>query len=259
MTVNTYLESIKDKAYQQDYTISKSLTTLQMRLKHHFPYELHSHFTFGSFTRNTMLPRSFDPKSDVDYMVVFNNVIYNPQAYLNKLKAFVTKYYHSSDIKQSHPTIQLSLNHITFELVPASHSQLYGYQIPSKDNILHNWMRTDPNAFNTELTSCNRNNQNMIKPLVRILKYWNANAGYVFESYELEKQIVNFQYYYCSNLKQYFYAAVEQLRTSYIMAAWKNDKINYLKSCIALAQTFEQQSNPIAAELAIKRILPHKI
>ncbi|MCQ8762889.1 nucleotidyltransferase, partial [Escherichia coli] len=37
----------------------------------YFAGELVSHFVFGSYSRNTMLPRSYDPSSDVDYMVVF--------------------------------------------------------------------------------------------------------------------------------------------------------------------------------------------
>lgn len=82
-----------------------------------------------------MLPRSYDPSSDVDYMVVFKNVIYQPQTYLNKLRDFVNYYYRTSEIKQSHPTIQLNLNHITFELVPASHNILFGYQIPSNQDF----------------------------------------------------------------------------------------------------------------------------
>lgn len=44
-------------------------------------------FKFGSFTRKTILPRSVDEKSDVDYMVVFaDGGEYTPQTYLDRLK-----------------------------------------------------------------------------------------------------------------------------------------------------------------------------
>lgn len=122
MTVSTYLESIKNKAYQKDITITNSINTIKRRLDYFFSSEIKEHFVFGSYSRNTMLPRSYDRFSDVDYMIVFKNVIHQPQTYLNKLKKFVNFYYSTSEIKQSHPTIQLNLNHITFELVPASHS-----------------------------------------------------------------------------------------------------------------------------------------
>lgn len=105
MTVSTYLESIKSNAYQRDITITNSIATIKNRLNGYFAGELVSHFVFGSYSRNTMLPRSYDPSSDVDYMVVFKNVIYQPQTYLNKLRDFVNYYYRTSEIKQSHPTV----------------------------------------------------------------------------------------------------------------------------------------------------------
>ncbi|HFF8662009.1 TPA: nucleotidyltransferase [Escherichia coli] len=258
MTVSTYLESIKSNAYQRDITITNSIATIKNRLNGYFAGELVSHFVFGSYSRNTMLPRSYDPSSDVDYMVVFKNVIYQPQTYLNKLRDFVNYYYRTSEIKQSHPTIQLNLNHITFELVPASHNILFGYQIPSNQDFLNRWMNTDPNAFNTDLTNCNKNNNNLIKPLIRIMKYWNANAGYVFESYQLEKDIVSFNYFWCSTLKEYFYSAVEQLSGSYYLAQWKKDKIQHLKNSVMMSKYYEQLNNHFTAENEIKKILPIK-
>jgi hypothetical protein len=60
-----------------------------------------------------------DEKSDIDYMVVFSDRDYQPQTYLDRLRRFTEYYYQKSEIKQSHPTIQLELNHIRFELVPA--------------------------------------------------------------------------------------------------------------------------------------------
>ena len=65
-------------------------------------------------------------------------------------------------------------------------------------------MNTDPNAFNTDLTNCNKNNNNLIKPLIRIMKYWNANAGYVFESYQLEKILLALTIFGALPLKNIF-------------------------------------------------------
>jgi lysine/ornithine N-monooxygenase len=68
------------------------------------------------------------------------------------LKFFVERYYSASERKQSHPTIRLNLNHITFELVPAVYNVLYGYQIPAPENNFETWISTDPNDFNSKLT-----------------------------------------------------------------------------------------------------------
>ncbi|HCP5133100.1 hypothetical protein H0O95_24170 [Escherichia coli] len=70
MTVSTYLESIKNKAYQKDITITNSINTIKRRLDYFFSSEIKEHFVFGSYSRNTMLPRSYDRFSDVDYMIV---------------------------------------------------------------------------------------------------------------------------------------------------------------------------------------------
>ncbi|WP_281549367.1 SMODS domain-containing nucleotidyltransferase [Kluyvera cryocrescens] len=256
MTVSTHLEYIKNNAYQKDITITKSITTIKNRLNGYFAEALVNHFVFGSYSRDTMLPRTYDPYSDVDYMVVFKDVVFQPQAYLNKLKSFVSYYYKTSEIKQSHPTIQLNLNHITFELVPASYNALFGYQIPSTQDFLGRWMNTNPNAFNTDLTHCNKNNHSLIKPLIRIMKYWNANAGYVFDSYQLETKIVGFNFFFAYNLKDYFYSTVEQLQLDLFSPQWKKDKIQQLKHAIMMAKLYEQQGNTLAAESQIKRILP---
>lgn len=50
---------------------------------------LKQHFRFGSSTRGTILPRSMDEQSDIDYMIVFNENNATPQTYLNRLKTFV--------------------------------------------------------------------------------------------------------------------------------------------------------------------------
>lgn len=115
MSVQSYLDSVAKNAILKDSTITTSISTLKNRLGYYFDCsDVINHFTFGSNTRYTMLPRIYDPKSDVDYMVVFNNTGHQPQTYLNRLKYFVERYYSASERKQSHPTIRLNLNHITF-------------------------------------------------------------------------------------------------------------------------------------------------
>jgi hypothetical protein len=257
MTVQTYLDAIAKDAILRDSTIATSINTLKSRLGYYFNTSIvNGHFIFGSNTRYTMLPRKYDYKSDIDYMVVFNNTGYQPQTYLNKLKSFVTTYYASSEIAQSHPTIRLNLNHITFELVPAVYEALYGYQIPAPSNNFETWINTDPNAFNTELTIKNVNNYYLIKPLVRILKYWNANAGYVFESYSLEKEIVKMNFLFCYNIKDYFYSAVEQISCSYLAAQWKKNAVTKLKHTVIEAKNYENDNMPYSAESTIKKVLP---
>lgn len=199
MNANSYLERLSTNGLIRELekvNINRSLALLQNRLDSHFGQAaanasgIKSHFAFGSYTRGTMLPRSMDPHSDVDYMVIFDDRNLQPQSCLARLKRFVERHYRTSEIFQSHPTIILSLNHVRFELVPAIETFFSGIQIPTKGSLFSNWASTSPNEFNKALTEKNKSNYNAIKPLVRLLKYWNACNGYPFESFELENHIV---------------------------------------------------------------------
>ncbi len=178
-------------------SIDRSLEALRVKLESCFTGASESnesvkrHFAFGSYTRGTILPRPMDPQSDVDYMIVFADSDSKPQTCLERLKRFVERHYRSSEITQSHPTIILSMNHIRFELVPAIETFWRGIQIPAKRSLFSEWMMTSPNAFNEELSQKNKSNNNLIKPLARLVKYWNVCNKYPFESFQLEKRIVD--------------------------------------------------------------------
>lgn len=195
MSVLSYLQTRASNAVlstDENSSINTSISTLQSRLNSHFGTKLSEHFRFGSSTRGTILPRSMDEHSDIDYMTVFAEAGYAPQTYLDRLKKFVDAYYSTSEVYQSSPTIVLKLNHIKFELVPALKGAWSGYQIPNGTTA---WQSTDPNDFNAKLTQKNNEESYLIKPTIRLAKFWNAQNGYVFDSYGLEKWIVD-QYFF---------------------------------------------------------------
>ena len=134
-----------------------------------------------------------DANSDVDYMIVIADSSFRPHTYLDRLRRFVECYYSRSEISQSNPTIVLSLNHFRFELVPAIDDWISGLQIPAKASDFQNWVETDPTGFNQELTKANKSHDYLIKPLIRVVKYWNSKNGYPFDSYLLEQDIVRAQ------------------------------------------------------------------
>ena len=210
MSILSYLENLSSSAILDDnekLSIETSISTLQTRLDNYFNDELKEHFKFGSSTRDTILPRSMDINSDIDYMVVFNDDSYRPQTYLDKLKRFVEVKYSTSEIFQSNPTIVLKLNHIKFELVPAIDKGFYShsYYIPAKASDVNDWIHTDPNGFNDNLTQKNQNNKYLIKPMIRLVKYWNSNNERPFASFDLENHIVGKPYYMSTNIKEYLF------------------------------------------------------
>lgn len=265
MTINAYLTSLASNAIIRDSekaSIQTSISTLQTRLNTYFGKQLSDHFIFGSYRRGTILPRGIDEHSDIDYMVVFSDGDYKPQTYLDKLKRFTDYYYPSSSIRQSNPTIILSLNHIHFELVPAIKDDWYEQlQIPAKASSFNTWIETDPNNFNSELTNTNQNNNNLIKPLIRLVKYWNAQNGYPFESYSLEQKIVNhgfnvFGLLTTKNLWQYFSEFMEELELPWGAATWKAEKLNRVKALISEARLAESLGHIESSKIKIKQLIP---
>lgn len=260
MSVNTHLtQTASDLVLSETEktSISTSITTLQSRLTAHFGSNITSHFQFGSYPRGTILPRKADIYSDIDYMIVFDTSSdgqKKPQTYLDRLKKFAETKYSTSEISQSSPTIVLSLNHIRFELVPAIYS--YGYQIPSPASSFSEWMSTDPSGANQAINDKNKSENYQIKPLVRLIKYWNATQSYPFSSFSLEQYIVSKFFWSCPALKDYFYAFWSGFSCTYDTAQYIKDKVERAKNYAAEAKAYEDKDMPATAESEIKKIIP---
>lgn len=259
MSVATHLESTASALIvrkEEDDSISRSITTLSGRLSAHFGDAVKERIQFGSSTRGTMLPRKADESSDVDYMVVFDNSGgLKPESMLARLRTFVEQRYASSERFQAHPTVVLNLNHIKFELVPAYRS--WGtLHIPAPSKSFAEWMSTDPVGFNTLIDEKNKNNQYMIKPLIRLLKYWNARCGYIYNSYEFEQWVVGLWFSTAPSLKEYLYQAVELMPETYGFAQWRLDRIRRAKEIVKQTKHYERNTMPSTAETEIKKLLP---
>ena len=255
MSVLSFLTNTASSAVlssSEQSSITTSITTLQSRMALHFDSGvIAQHFRFGSSTRGTILPRSMDEQSDIDYMVVFSDGSATPQTYLNRLKTFVEKRYSSSEIYQSSPTIVLELNHIKFDLVPATKTWLGELQIP---NGAGGWMITNPNDFNATLEAKNKEHKSLIKPTIRLFKYWNATAGFPFQSFEMEKWVCGLSFWFLANQKDYFLAVIENLNTSTSYSQWVNNEITRAKNIVANVRQYEKDEMPLTAENEIKKL-----
>lgn len=260
MSVLSYLDNLASNAIlseDEKSSIETSINTLQIRLNNYFGDALNEHFKFGSSTRGTILPRNMDSESDIDYMIVFDDDTYKPQTYLNRLKNFAEYYYSRSEIYQDNPTIVLKLNHIKFELVPALSTYTEGqYKIPDKANSYSDWIYTNPNSFNDELTEKNKNNNCKIKPMIRLVKYWNADRGHLFYSFLKEKDIVDKYYYNCSNIKDYFFYYMLSIQDSGYKYQKTTDEVKRMKKIINQVKQYENDNMPYSAESEIKKLLP---
>jgi hypothetical protein len=258
MSVNSHLTNLASTlvlSEKEKLSIAVSISTLSSRLDAHFGSIVDSHFRFGSSTRGTILPHQIDNHSDIDYMVVFNTIDgqKKPQTYLDRLRRFVESRYSRSEIRQSHPTIVLSLNHIKFELVPAIES--YSYQIPSPGSSWIEWTSTDPSSANQSLEEKNKNNNYQIKPLVRLIKYWNTCNRYPFSSFAIEQYIVEKTFLRCSGLKDYFYEFWSGFDYKYDAAQNTKNMVDNAKNYSRRAKEYENENMPVHAEIEIKKIV----
>jgi predicted nucleotidyltransferase len=255
MSVLSFLTATASNAVlsaTEQSSITTSITTLQSRMSLHFESGIvKEHFRFGSSTRGTILPRSMDEQSDIDYMVVFSENNATPQTYLNRLKTFVEKRYNTSDIYQSSPTIVLELNHIKFDLVPAVNTWTGGLQIPNGSG---GWMTTSPNGFNATIETKNKENKSLIKPTIRLFKYWNATAGFPFQSFDIEQWICGLNFWFQNNQKDFFFAVIENLATVSSNTQWVRNEITRARTIVANVKKYESDNMPITAENEIKKL-----
>ena len=259
MSLNSHLTTTASALIIADterVVINRHLEALRNKLLSHFPLgTFKERFEFGSYTRNTLMPRRADEKSDVDFMVVFNDDQHQPATYISKLKTFAEAKYASSEIYQSHPTIVLELSKIIIELVPARKSDFDNYEIPAPSNNYSTWLTTHPNAFNTQLSSKNTQENGLIRPIIRLMKYWNALNNWVYSSFELETLIVNHYYGSPTNLIQYFSSFVNSL-TTFNLPTYKADKVSKLKRIVSEAIELDRNQYPLTAENKLKEVLP---
>lgn len=261
MSVLSYLEGVSSNlvlSNTEKSSIATSVSTIKSRIDLHFGTDVIEHFQFGSYTRDTILPRKYDDQSDVDYMVIFKNPNnYKPQTLLGWLKDFAEKKYSTSEIYKSYPTIVLELSHIKFELVPAIKDFWGTISIPSPTSSYSDWMTTDPNGFNNRLTNSNINNSYKIKPLIRLMKYWNvqkASRGY--SSFLLEEWIVNNNYFFCNNLKDYFFKCIEDINYRDNYPQYLKTAVDNAKAVVNNVKLYERSGNIQSAETEIKKIIP---
>lgn len=253
MSVNAYLQDLASElvlsSSEKDH-VSTSLDAIKNRLSSYFGTEVKEKKVFGSYVRETILPRKADENSDIDLMVVFDNSNgYRPQTFLNRLKSFAENYYSTSIIHQSNPSIVIELQHIKFELTPAYKN--YGlFYIPKNQT---DWMMTDPDGFSDTLVECNKNNGYKIKPVVRLLKHWNIEKNSRdIASFELEETIANELKYAYVSISTY----VDYAKAGFEKIKYKTDysKVNTAIGHINNAMEYERQGLSYSAEQEIKKV-----
>lgn len=260
--LNYYIKGIADRLFishsgtERD-RIKLSITSLQTKLKRHFGNKIIAIVKFGSYTRGTILPRKYDLKSDIDIMIEFNTKDYpemNPETYRRNLRKFADLYYPRSIVSLSLPSIVLELQNIKFDLVPAVKESSFFFiktYIPDSGN---EWQETDPNGFNDDLVQANKRYNNIVKPIIRLMKYWNASNNYPYESFVLEQIIADMNFSNDSYESGFFYA-ISNLPTYGGTVFFKN-KVNTLQHNKDWVIEYLNRGEIEKAKMRLHKILP---
>ncbi len=259
MSLASYLKATADALTMTDAQaerVEKSLTALRCGLAEYFPGAVKEQITFGSYTRRTNLPLRADQYSDVDHMVVFGRDRgERPQTFLDRLKRFAEDRYPRSLAQQSSPAVVLVLNHIRFDLVPAYKDWFWGsYRIPARASDFQDWVETDPNDFNSSLERRHRETGYHMKPLIRLMKYWNALNGYPIATHDLEKNIAGQWYPFCDTLPEYLFSAFDGLSNASLKSKTRQ-AVERALTIISDTKRTARSSEP-AAETEIQRLIP---
>jgi len=264
LSINQHLHLLANESFciktssSEAAKIDASINHLKSNLISYFDEAVIELIEFGSYTRDTVLPKAIDPLRDVDLMIIFDhsNLKVNPITYRKYIRDFSDFYYPRSSSFKAKPTVVLEFNHVRYDLVPAYRdTDFFGddlFYIPESDM---NWMKTDPYGFHDKLEKKNNNNKKLIKPLIRLLKAWNAKVGYPVPSFVLEQDVVATTYYFLNTLEEYFFDAIGSLDTSYSSES-ANNKVKALKENANKVQRALENGNAKQALRWLAHILP---
>ena len=266
-SLNTYLKDLSYKYYLKKDSnelskINNSKDNLFNNLDAQLGTRIKRRFIFGSFDRDTILPRNYDTKSDIDIMVVFNHTEYErtPETYRNWLKTFADNTYayrYGSEVVKTFPTVTIRLNNINYDLVPAMEEEFWLFQpnihIPSSGG---GWQQTNPNDVKEKLVAQNTRYNSIVKPIIRLMKAWNSNKSYPYDSYELELIITDMNFS-GDNYETGFFYAVDSLSTSWNDTQTKRDKVESLQYNISQVKYYLDQWDLVKAKSWLHRVLPY--
>lgn len=110
--------------------INLKISNFQTTIKSYFGNSINEILVFGSYKRNTILPRKFDENSDIDVLVVFKQARneFTPETYRSQLKRFAESKFSTTKVLKDQPSAVLEMSNIKFDLVPCRlYNSSWGY------------------------------------------------------------------------------------------------------------------------------------
>jgi|GEM_PF-2085126 len=171
----------------QSATAATRVTGIKAFLNDHFTMA-EAPFTIGSYRRGTIIR----PERDLDILAPFSYSHYkarydnDSRALLYLLRDRLNDGYATTTVSARQVAVRLDFSVIRADVVPAFRRDGGGYFIPNGKN---RWSATNP-AYHTRLiTDRNQALENMLTPLIRIIKFWNLQNGAHLTSFHTELMV----------------------------------------------------------------------
>jgi hypothetical protein len=140
---------------------------------------IRSSYLSGSYARDTAIR----PLDDVDIIFVIDPSYWpsglwgrpSPEAVLTTFAGAIRYRYPVSSAYGQRRSVRLELFHLNIDCVPAIEDSEGSDFIWIPDRDAEEWIKSSPRRHSAEATAANQFNGGRLKPLVKLLKYWNSN------------------------------------------------------------------------------------
>jgi len=197
--------------------INNSVEVLKGKIWAEYRERISSVELFGSYDRGTELPQSIDNKSDVDILVIFKSNDFQPATLLKQLYQFADESYTRSNVLTDHPTVVIEMTKVRFEVVPAYIENSFWngdeLKIPAPRNKELKWITTEPQKLKEKLIKKNSVENQLITPLIKLVKYFNVKQGRPYDSFLIEHHAITRDYDGITTLKDYLFKFIIDLKT----------------------------------------------
>lgn len=152
-------------------------------------------FLTGSYSRHTMIAPL--KEADVDIFIILDPKYYHhyngqnggQAGLLDLIKRTLKKTYPKTpDISRNGQAVTIQFTDFMVDVVPAFNREGGGYLIPN--SISQNWISTDPKKHVDIWSEKNKEHNDDLVPLIKMIKGWNRTINNYFRSFHLEVMVL---------------------------------------------------------------------
>jgi hypothetical protein len=145
-------------------------------------------FTIGSYRRGTLVrpERDMDLLAPLDYSTYRDRFDENSRALLYFVRDRLNDRYAQTKVSSREVAVLLDFNVIRADVVPAFRRKGGGYFIPDGRK---GWTATNPDHHTRLIRERDRELGERLKPLIRLMKFWNIQNGGHLRSFHVELMV----------------------------------------------------------------------